>query len=81
MLHGITREWINIIPIRNYDDSDIYFAGLELLTPQLSKKLVKRLYQLHQKNNQAALFSFLEELQKKNPKILNKAILSYLNKG
>jgi|GEM_PF-3327499 len=78
MCRAIKSAWIEQSSIDNYDQSDVFFAGMDLFFPQLSKKDIQKIYEKYRGNNQAALFPFLEVVEERKPKLLSTDVLAYL---
>ena len=77
-IRDIALIWIRHGHIWSYAESDIFFAGMELLLDELTKQHVQEIFDKHQDNNQAALWPFLEIVEAKNPSLLSAEILAYL---
>ena len=77
-LRDIAETWIQHGRIWSYAASDIFFAGMELLLPQLTKENVQEIFNKHHANNQASLWPFLETVEEKRPELLSATVLRYL---
>lgn len=65
--------------VYSYEKNNVFFAGLNLFGKKINKKDVSLIYNRLCKNNQAiALLSFLEEIGKDRPKLLNEGMIHYL---
>ncbi len=75
---AIKEAWIESATINNYDESDIFFAGMNLLFPQLGKSDISTIYEKFKDNNQASLRWWLEQMEERKPKFLSLDVLKYL---
>jgi len=65
--------------VYSYEKNNVFFAGLNLFGKKINKKDVSLIYNRLCDNNQAiALLSFLEEIEKDRPKLLNEGMIHYL---
>lgn len=79
-LSKIATLWIKQLPIDSYDESNIFFAGLELLLPNLTKEHIQEIYEKHCDNDQANLWVFLENVEKQRQGLITSDILKYVHK-
>jgi hypothetical protein len=75
---AIKNVWIEEARIDSYDESDIFFAGMELLFDTLRKKDLKKMFEKFKDNDQASLWPFLEFVEQKKPKLLSAEVIDYL---
>lgn len=80
LLPLIRDAWIEEAEILNYDGSDVFFAGMEILLPKLRKKDVRKFFEKFKENDQAAMWPFLELLEERRPKLLSLEEVTYLRK-
>lgn len=79
MLCIIKKEWIDNAGINSYDESDIFFAGMDLLFPQIKKSDITKIYLKFKDNNQAAPGLWLGQVKECKPKLLTPEVLKYVN--
>ncbi len=77
-LRDIAEVWIQHGHIRSYAESDIFFAGMELLILQVTKEQVNTIISKHSQNNQASVWPFLEIVEQTRPELLSVEALNYL---
>lgn len=78
MRRSIKNVWIDSSLINSYDESDIFFAGMELFLKEIGKKDLQKIYTKYKDNDQAALWLFLELVELKKPKFLSIEARNYL---
>lgn len=78
MRHAIKNSWIEEFDIHSYNQSDVFFAGLELLFDQLKKDDIQKIYQKHKDNDQVSMWPFFEFIDGKKPKLLSTEVVEYL---
>ncbi len=78
MRRSIKKAWINEALINNYNESDVFFAGMNLFFQQLGKNDILIIYKKFKDNNQVALGWWLEQIEERNPKLLPRNVLKYL---
>lgn len=78
MRRAIKRVWIDESDINTYAESDIFFAGMELLIMELGKKDLQKIFEKNRNNDQAGLWPFLEVIEEKKSKLLSSEMISYL---
>jgi hypothetical protein len=78
MRRTIKEMWIDSALINNYDESDIFFAGMNLFFSQLGKGDISRIFTKFKDNNQAALGWWLAQVEERNPKLISCDVLKYL---
>lgn len=76
---AIKDAWIEASQIGSYNESDIFFAGMELLLNVLNKKDIQKLYEKYKNNGQASLWSFFELVEGQKPNLLSEEARRYLN--
>lgn len=79
-LRGIVATWIDQTHIGSYAESDIFFAGLELLMQQLTTKNLLSTLKKYENSSQAIFWPFLEKVEKKRPDLLTAELLNYLRR-
>ena len=77
-LRNITTMWVRQSNIGSYAESDIFFAGMEVLLPHLTKENIADIYTKNHENSQANLWVFLETVEKVRPDLLTADTLQYL---
>lgn len=78
-LKEIAKAWINNSRIYSYATNDVFFAGMELLMNCLDNEDLQNIYDKFVDNDQAiSMWVFFENVENKNPHILNNVILNYL---
>lgn len=77
-LQGIAKTWIQHAHIGNYSESNIFFAGMELLVAHLTKEDIDLIVSKHSENDQAIVWPFLETIESIRPELLSASTLSYL---
>ena len=77
-LQNIANTWIQNGRIWNYESSDIFFSGMELLLQQLTKENIQEIFDKHRENDQANLWPFLEMVEEKRAGLLSANVLRYL---
>ncbi len=77
-LNLILKTWIDHARIGSYANSDVFFAGMELLLKYFKDEDIKTLFNKHKDNNQANLWVFFELVETQRPEILSSEILSWL---
>lgn len=79
MRRSIKNAWIEGAIIDSYNESDVFFAGMDLLFPELRKKDVQAIFEKFHNNNQAGgLFRFLEKVEEQKPRFLSTDALEHL---
>lgn len=75
---AIKDEFIEDFQINSYNDSDVFFAAMEIFINKLGGKDVQKIFQKHKENNQAALWPFLGFIGERKPKLLSGEVVGYL---
>lgn len=78
-LRNIASMWIRQAHISSYGESDIFFAGMELLLSSLTKDSVQEMFIKHKENDQAVLWPFLELVEKQRSALLSEEVAEYLH--
>jgi hypothetical protein len=75
----LKNRFIEEFEINHFRQSDIFFAVLHILSDQLRRADIETIFKKHKDNPQACgLNSFLIELEKFNPDLLNPELLKYV---
>jgi|SRR3989344_158775 len=77
-LRAITNMWVRQARVWSYAASDIFFAGLELLLPYLTKDDLQDVFARYNDDSQANILPFLEIVETRCPNLLTVDILQYL---
>ena|SRR3989338_186464 len=77
-LRNIASMWIHQARISSYEESDIFFAGMEFLLSYLTQSNVEDIFNKHKDNPQANLWPFLEIVERERSDLLTADILQYL---
>ena len=75
---AIKNVWIEESEIDSYTESDVFFAGMEILINYLSKKDIRKMYDKFRDNDQTPLWPFFEKIEEKKPHLLPSDIVDYL---
>jgi hypothetical protein len=77
-LRDVAKTWIQHGHIWSYAESDIFFAGMEILIPYMTKEDIDTIVIKHRENNQANVWPFLEIVEQAQPGLLSANSLNYL---
>ena len=77
-LCNVAAMWVRQTRVWSYAESDIYFAGLELLLPSLTKDDLQYVFNKYHDDSQASLWPFLEVVEARRSELLAANILQYL---
>lgn len=78
MRRVIKSAWVAESRIDSYNESDVFFAAMELFLEELNKKDIKLIFGKYKDNDQAVLWPFLENIEERKPKILSTEVIGYL---
>ena len=78
LLQKAVKQWIKYGKIRSFAQSDIFFAGMELLKEYIKIEDVRNIYDSHRTNGQTNVWPFLEKIESYKPKLLDAEMLDYL---
>lgn len=74
----ILSRVVSEFSIGSYEESNVFFAIVELLHDKLKKKHVNKMYLRLKDNDQAALLDFFEETAGKKPELITQEILEFV---
>lgn len=76
--NGVKNKFISDYEIHSYEQSNMFFAVMDLLFKKLKKGDIKKIFGRFIGNDQASPIGFFEEIEKKKPKLLTPEIKDFL---
>lgn len=77
---AIAQAWIKHDVIGSYAAADLFFAGMELLLPSLTKDEIQSIYTKYKDSTQATPWPFFEQVETQRPELFTGEVLQYLRK-